>query len=161
MTATGLPIKWRKNEAQIAMEQQFVLEQRVAGCDSLREIAYRAAQHFGYNFSQETVRTRLAVEIRSRVEPVAAEVKQLAITRCEAQISRLVEDLSLVYGQPARDVELCLKIEDRLTKAHSELAKLLGTYAAVAVDVTVATVGSVDDELNALAAELGITDRSS
>ena len=158
MTSTGYPIKWQKSSAEIAAEQVFIFEQRLAGCDSPREIARRAAAHFGYNFSHETVRTRLSAEISHRVEPLAAEYKQLGISRTEARIQRLAGLLSAAYARDA-DPEICLKIEDRIANAEVHLAKLLGTYAAVAVDVTVATNGSVDDELNALAEKLGLNDR--
>ena len=144
-----------RNEAQIAAEQVFCFEQRLAGCDSLREIARRATTHFGYRMSHELVRQRIATESRDRVEPLAAEAKQLAISRTEARIQRLAGLLSAAYARGA-DPEICLKIEDRILSAEVHLAKLQGTYAAERVEVRQVATGSIEDELAELARLLGL-----
>ena len=143
-------VRPRFNDVQIAEQQRWCYQQRLDGV-MLHEIAEAFERYFHAKVSVATIKGRIDAECAARVDPAAAEqYRQIAIERAEEQLKRLRQALRWSGDHH--------KVEANLLRTLDHLAKLQGTYAPERVDISITTVGSVDDELNELAAQLGLND---
>jgi hypothetical protein len=137
----------KSNAAKVATEQAFIFEAKLAG-HSVRAISTLASQHFGYYISKSTVQNRIDAEVNQTVQPLADDLRKVEVARLDKYLAALEPDIAT--GDP-KAINAALRVSERR-------CKLLGIDAPVQVEVTHSVQSSVDAELEALAAELGLHD---
>jgi hypothetical protein len=142
----------RPKRTQMAEEQVWCYEQRLRGL-SLRAIAELSAGQCptGRALSMKTVHRRIESEIGVRVQPKAAELRQMELDRLDEQEAAVRKVLETTHyktnggevvrhnGRPMHDDGPVLQAQDRLLRIGERRAKLLGIDSPERI-VTDATV---------------------
>jgi hypothetical protein len=137
----------RPGRATVAAQSAYVFDLKLAGM-TVRAISAAASTHFGYYIGPSTVQERIQKACAELVNPRVEELRKVEVARLDRYLASL--DQKVMEGDQ-QSINTALRVSERR-------AKMLGIDMPLQLEVKHTVVTSVDDELEKLAAELGLAD---